>query len=116
MKAVATRSPEDACMVCCLLARSTVFRRLNYHTQVHCVVYTRHLVRFYVTGEKHWKIHAPASEEATLPRYSSNDFDGSLLGEPLAEITLRAGDLLYLPRGYIHQARTLETAARGGYR
>jgi hypothetical protein len=60
-----------------------------------------------VAGEKHWRIYEPALE---LPlkrqRYSSD------LGEPRApvlELTLRAGDTLYLPRGWLHDALTSET-------
>lgn len=61
-----------------------------------------------VEGEKLWTLHAPLSEAEALPRFSSADFTQSDLGEPLAEINLRPGDLLYLPRGIIHQARGSE--------
>jgi cupin superfamily protein len=60
-----------------------------------------------VAGEKHWRIYDPLFE---LPlkhqRYSK------ALGEhgpPTLELTLRAGDSLYLPRGWLHDALTSET-------
>jgi cupin superfamily protein len=60
-----------------------------------------------VAGEKHWRVYEPLLE---LPlkhqRYSKS------LGEhgPLVlELTLRAGDTLYLPRGWLHDALTSET-------
>jgi JmjC domain len=60
-----------------------------------------------VAGQKHWRIYDPVWE---LPlkhqRYSK------ALGEPgppVLELTLRAGDTLYLPRGWPHDALTSET-------
>lgn len=60
-----------------------------------------------VAGEKHWRVYDPLFE---LPlkhqRYSKS------LGEhgpPMLELTLRAGDTLYLPRGWLHDALTSET-------
>ena len=34
-----------------------------------------------------------------------------LLGEPLREFRLTAGDLLYIPRGYVHEARTTDASS-----
>jgi hypothetical protein len=60
-----------------------------------------------VAGEKHWRVYEPLLE---LPlkrqRYSA------ALGEhgpPVLELTLRPGDTLYLPRGWLHDALTSET-------
>jgi JmjC domain len=60
-----------------------------------------------VAGEKHWRVYDPLLE---LPlkrqRYSKS------LGEhgpPVLELTLHAGDTLYLPRGWLHDALTSET-------
>jgi hypothetical protein len=60
-----------------------------------------------VAGEKHWRVYHPLFD---LPlkhqRYSK------ALGEhgaPVLELTLRAGDTLYLPRGWLHDALTSET-------
>jgi ribosomal protein L16 Arg81 hydroxylase len=60
-----------------------------------------------VAGEKRWLLYEPLLE---LPlkhqRYSKS------LGEhgaPTQELILRAGDTLYLPRGWLHQAETSDT-------
>ncbi|HEY7605081.1 MAG TPA: cupin domain-containing protein [Gaiellaceae bacterium] len=60
-----------------------------------------------VAGEKHWRVYDPLLE---LPlkkqRWSSS------LGTPgptVLELTLRAGDTLYLPRGWLHDALTSAT-------
>lgn len=57
-------------------------------------------------GRKQWKIYSPRCTEQILPRISSENFQQSDIGDPLLEIELGPGDLLYLPRGYIHQANT----------
>jgi hypothetical protein len=58
-------------------------------------------------GEKHWRIYDPLLD---LPlkeqRYSKALGDH---GAPMLELTLRAGDTLYLPRGWLHEALTSET-------
>jgi hypothetical protein len=60
-----------------------------------------------VAGEKHWRIYDPLLE---LPlkeqRYSKALGDH---GAPTLELTLGAGDTLYLPRGWLHDALTSET-------
>jgi lysine-specific demethylase/histidyl-hydroxylase NO66 len=56
-----------------------------------------------VAGEKRWRLYAPPTGEE-LPRYPSADFDAADLGEPIASVTIKPGELLYLPRGCIHQA------------
>jgi ribosomal protein L16 Arg81 hydroxylase len=57
-----------------------------------------------VTGEKRWLVYEPALE---LPlksqRYRRELGDP---GEPILDVTLRAGDTLYLPRGWLHEALT----------
>jgi bifunctional lysine-specific demethylase and histidyl-hydroxylase NO66 len=60
-----------------------------------------------VEGAKRWRVYAPLPGHA-LPRYSSRDFEDAEIGEPLLDTVLRPGDLLYLPRGTIHQAAALE--------
>ena len=60
-----------------------------------------------IEGKKHWKLYAPKSESETLPRFSSGNFSQDEIGDPIMEITLEPGDLLYFPRGTIHQGRTL---------
>ena len=59
-------------------------------------------------GKKHWKVYAPPDEGSTLPRFSSKNFKREELKNfnPLMNVELEAGDLLYFPRGFIHEAKT----------
>ena len=59
-------------------------------------------------GRKRWRVYAPPSGHA-LPRTSSPDIhpESPMLGTPLLDTVLQPGDLLYLPRGAIHQAEAL---------
>eukprot|EP01052_Picozoa_sp_SAG31_P007354 SAG31_NODE_350_length_17241_cov_156.139715_12_plen_591_part_00 len=59
-------------------------------------------------GKKQWQVYQPRSEQETLPRFASADFDPSEIGEPVLSVTLKPGDLLYFPRGWIHQARSCD--------
>ncbi len=60
-----------------------------------------------VAGEKRWLLYDPVLE---LPlkhqRWSAELGDP---GEPTDELVLRAGDTIYLPRGWPHQAETSDT-------
>ena len=57
-------------------------------------------------GEKRWQLWAPRSEADVNPLQSSPDFARGDLGAPDFDVTLRPGDLLYMPRGLIHCAQT----------
>lgn len=48
------------------------------------------------------------SDDECLPRFSSRNFEESEIGEPVMDIILEAGDMLYFPRGTIHQAEAIE--------
>ncbi|XP_024146318.1 ribosomal oxygenase 1 isoform X2 [Oryzias melastigma] len=61
-------------------------------------------------GKKHWRVYNPRSEEEVLPVFSSPNFDQSDIGKPILDVVLEAGDLLYFPRGFIHQGRCLPDA------
>jgi ribosomal protein L16 Arg81 hydroxylase len=39
-----------------------------------------------------------------LPSQSSGDLSHDEIGKPMLEVTLRPGDVLYLPRGFVHEA------------
>ncbi len=54
-------------------------------------------------GTKEWRIYAPRAAEDVLPRFSSPNLSPDELGALIGRVTLRPGDLLYLPRGYVHQ-------------
>jgi bifunctional lysine-specific demethylase and histidyl-hydroxylase NO66 len=60
-------------------------------------------------GQKRWKVYAPLHKAARLPRTSSRDYTPSDLREvePVMDVVLSPGDVLYMPRGWIHQACTL---------
>jgi hypothetical protein len=59
-----------------------------------------------IAGRKRWRIHAPP---LPLP-HRSQVFDprGYTPSPPILEIELAAGDLLYLPRGFVHATATAE--------
>ena len=65
---------------------------------------THEVISLQVSGSKRWLVYEPVLE---LPlknqRYRSALGEP---GEPMLDTTLRAGDTLYLPRGWLHQALT----------
>lgn len=61
-------------------------------------------------GKKHWRVYSPRSREEALPVLSSPNFSQSEIGRPILEVVLEAGDLLYFPRGFIHQGDCLPDA------
>ena len=68
---------------------------------------THEVISLQIEGEKRWLVYEPVRE---LPlkdeRYRSALGEP---GEPMLDVTLRAGDTLYLPRGWLHQALTSGT-------
>eukprot|EP00123_Amoebidium_parasiticum_P015246 comp22853_c0_seq1/m.36036 comp22853_c0_seq1/g.36036 ORF comp22853_c0_seq1/g.36036 comp22853_c0_seq1/m.36036 type:complete len:339 (-) comp22853_c0_seq1:540-1556(-) len=58
-------------------------------------------------GSKHWRLYAPQQK---LARSYSKDLGQEEIGEPIIDITLHPGDMLYFPRGTIHQADVPEGA------
>ena len=67
-----------------------------------------------IEGKKAWDVWAPIR---VLPmRMNEDSYDQSAVSEraksdPRLSVTLEAGDTLYLPRGYIHKARTGATSS-----
>ncbi|CAF1469355.1 unnamed protein product [Rotaria magnacalcarata] len=63
-------------------------------------------------GRKHWRVYNPLNDDEVLPLKSSHDLDKSVVDnvKPCIDVVLEAGDLLYMPRGYIHQGYTLDDA------
>jgi bifunctional lysine-specific demethylase and histidyl-hydroxylase NO66 len=63
-----------------------------------------------LAGEKRWLIHEPVFE-APLRTQQWNDRSTAVADaarrEPVLDTVLRAGDALYLPRGYLHSAKAL---------
>ncbi|XP_042246601.1 ribosomal oxygenase 1 [Thunnus thynnus] len=58
-------------------------------------------------GKKHWRVYNPRTEDEVLPVFSSPNYDQAEIGKPILEVVLEAGDLLYFPRGFIHQGDCL---------
>ncbi|TGZ55486.1 hypothetical protein CRM22_010396 [Opisthorchis felineus] len=61
-------------------------------------------------GTKRWRVYAPRDESEKLACDPSPNFTQEEIGEPILTATLKPGDVLYFPRGYIHQAETSEDA------
>jgi hypothetical protein len=62
-----------------------------------------------VYGTKHWRLFASAFA-LPLENQRFSEPDGGL-GEPVREVDLMPGDLLYLPRGIVHDAISNDTAS-----
>mmetsp|Transcript_24929 Transcript_24929/g.48771 ORF Transcript_24929/g.48771 Transcript_24929/m.48771 type:complete len:561 (-) Transcript_24929:96-1778(-) len=58
-------------------------------------------------GRKRWRLYPARGPDDVLPLYSSQDLDPKELPEPMLDTVLSPGDLLYAPRGTIHQAVAL---------
>jgi ribosomal protein L16 Arg81 hydroxylase len=69
---------------------------------------THEVLVLQIAGEKRWRIYAPPIH---LPHRKQpfNPLGYSLPAKPSMEIDLAPGDLLYLPRGYIHTTNTSGT-------
>ena len=63
-----------------------------------------------VSGHKRWRIYAPVVELPGKDQRWKPEFAGAV-GEPLHDLTLRAGDTLYIPRGWPHEAAAAETGS-----
>ncbi|XP_055923296.1 bifunctional lysine-specific demethylase and histidyl-hydroxylase NO66 [Eupeodes corollae] len=59
-----------------------------------------------IEGRKRWKLYNPRNKKEELPRFSSENFSQNQIGKPILEKVLMPGDILYFPRGTIHQAFT----------
>ncbi len=60
-----------------------------------------------IAGEKRWLVYEPVWE---LP-LKDQRYDASMgeHGEPVLDVTLAPGDTLYLPRGWLHEAKTSDS-------
>jgi Cupin superfamily protein len=62
-----------------------------------------------VEGEKRWLVYPPVLE---LPLKNQKYVpEMGAPGEPILDVTMQAGDTLYLPRGWLHQAMTSDAAS-----
>jgi len=60
-----------------------------------------------VAGEKRWLVYQPLVELPLKDQRWSKALGEP--GEPVHELTLRPGDTLYLPRGWLHEAETSDS-------
>ncbi|WP_420553088.1 cupin domain-containing protein [Tenacibaculum aiptasiae] len=59
---------------------------------------------FQTSGKKHWKIY-DSEVYLPLPRQQRHvDFDNS--SKPIIDVVLEKGDILYIPRGFVHSGST----------
>uniref|UniRef100_A0A4Y0BHI3 Bifunctional lysine-specific demethylase and histidyl-hydroxylase n=1 Tax=Anopheles funestus TaxID=62324 RepID=A0A4Y0BHI3_ANOFN len=64
-----------------------------------------------IEGRKRWRLYGPRQPQEVLARVSSDNLSqDELSGPPIVDVVLEAGDLLYFPRGCIHQAATVPGA------
>jgi hypothetical protein len=59
-----------------------------------------------VSGEKRWLVYEPALELPLKDQRYKPELGEP--GEPVLDVTLAPGDMLYLPRGWLHAAKTSE--------
>jgi len=57
-----------------------------------------------VSGHKRWRVYEPVMQLPLKSQRWSPGRDAEHIGEPVHDITLQAGDTLYLPRGWPHEA------------
>ena len=60
-----------------------------------------------VSGHKRWLVYEPALELPLRNQRYRPELDEP--GEPVLDLVLEPGDLLYMPRGWLHQALTSDT-------
>ena len=60
-----------------------------------------------VSGEKRWLVYEPALELPLRNQKYSAEMGGP--GEPVHDLVLQPGDMLYLPRGWLHEALTSDS-------
>merc|ERR1712168_489723 len=63
-------------------------------------------------GTQRWKLYKPMVE---LSRDYNQDLLPESIGEPMLEVVLEAGDLLYFPRGVIYQSQNEDEANHSTY-
>uniref|UniRef100_A0A182N611 Bifunctional lysine-specific demethylase and histidyl-hydroxylase n=1 Tax=Anopheles dirus TaxID=7168 RepID=A0A182N611_9DIPT len=64
-----------------------------------------------IEGRKRWRLYGPREPREQLARVSSDNLaQDELTGAPIVDVVLEAGDMLYFPRGCIHQAATVPGA------
>ena len=60
-----------------------------------------------VSGQKHWRVYEPVLELPLRDQRYSKELGGP--GDPVEDVVLAAGDAMYLPRGWLHDALTTDS-------
>lgn len=60
-------------------------------------------------GSKRWRLYDRPDAESAPAADTTTEFTQEDLSDPIDELTLHPGDLLYLPRGVVHQALAQES-------
>ena len=79
-------------------------RGFSAHYDIHDVFVLQ------IAGEKRWVVHAPVFDAPlrSQPWTERRDaVERAVAREPLLDVVLRPGDVLYLPRGFLHAAEAL---------
>lgn len=63
-----------------------------------------------LSGSKTWRLHKEV-DGFKLPSQPSGNLTQDAAGKPICEVTLQVGDVLYLPRGTVHQAVAQDEAS-----
>jgi len=83
-------------------------RGFDFHYDVHDVFVLQ------VSGTKRWIVHEPVHVHP-LPSQPWTDYRHQIAekvsGDAVLDVELSAGDALYLPRGWVHAAQTLDTTS-----
>jgi ribosomal protein L16 Arg81 hydroxylase len=79
-------------------------RALNTHYDTHDVFVLQ------THGSKLWRIY-DSPFPLPLPEHPYRARPDSDPGEPLSELTLEPGDIIYIPRGFLHDAASLESTS-----
>ena len=79
-------------------------RALNTHYDTHDVFVLQ------THGSKLWRIY-DSPFPLPLPEHPYRVRPNSDPGDPLSELTLEPGDIIYIPRGYLHDAASLESTS-----
>jgi ribosomal protein L16 Arg81 hydroxylase len=79
-------------------------RALNTHYDTHDVFVLQ------THGSKLWRIY-DSPFPLPLPEHPYRARPNSDPGEPLSELALEPGDIIYIPRGYLHDAASLESTS-----
>jgi len=79
-------------------------RGFSAHYDIHDVFVLQ------IAGEKRWVVHPPVFEAPLRSQPWTgrrDDVERAAAGDPLLDVALAPGDVLYLPRGFLHAAEAL---------